>query len=82
MGHPVLRQTARSISPGDLQDPMMQRLIREESLTVILVEQSARLALEVTERAMVLSRGCVVFSGPSAELLADPKRLANLIVVQ
>ena len=60
----------------------MQRLVREESLTVILVEQSARLALEVTERAMVLSRGCVVFSGPSAELLADPGRLANLIVVQ
>ena len=60
----------------------MQRLIREESLTVMLVEQSARLALEVTERAMVLSRGCVVFSGPSAELLADPKRLASLIVVQ
>jgi branched-chain amino acid transport system ATP-binding protein len=61
---------------------VMQRLIREESLTVVLVEQSARLALEVTARAMVLSRGQVVFSGPSAELLADPDRLSNLIVVQ
>src|SRR3990167_3692887 len=59
----------------------LQRLIREESLTAILVEQSARLALEVTERVMVLNRGCVVFSGPRAELLADPARLANLIVV-
>jgi peptide deformylase len=29
MGHPVLRQTARSISPGDLKDPMMQRLIND-----------------------------------------------------
>ena len=27
MGHPVLRQTARSITPSDLKDPMMQRLI-------------------------------------------------------
>jgi len=61
---------------------VMQRLIREESLTVVLVEQSARLALEVTEHAMVLSRGQVVFAGPSAELLADPDRLSNLIVVQ
>jgi len=61
---------------------VMQRLIREESLTVVLVEQSARLALEVTERVIVLSRGCIVFAGPSAELLADPSRLANLIVVQ
>jgi branched-chain amino acid transport system ATP-binding protein len=60
---------------------VMQRLIREESLTVVLVEQSARLALEVTERVMVLNRGCIVFSGPSAELLADPQRLANLVAV-
>ena len=60
----------------------MQRLIREEALTVVLVEQSARLALEVTEHAMVLNRGCVVYSGPSDELLADSKRLANLIAVQ
>ena len=60
---------------------VLQRLIREESLTVVLVEQSARLALEVTERVMVLNRGSIVFSGPSAELLADPARLANLIVV-
>jgi branched-chain amino acid transport system ATP-binding protein len=60
----------------------MQRLIREEALTVVLVEQSARLALEVTERAMVLNRGRVVFSGASAELLADSARLASLIAVQ
>jgi branched-chain amino acid transport system ATP-binding protein len=60
----------------------MQRLIREEALTVVLVEQSARLALEVTERAMVLNRGRVVFSGASAELLADSDRLASLIAVQ
>ncbi len=61
---------------------VMQRLIREESLTVVLVEQSARLALEVTEQAMVLSRGQVVYAGPSAGLLADPERLSALIVAQ
>ena len=60
---------------------VLQRLIREESLTVVLVEQSARLALEVTERVIVLNRGRVVFSGPSAELRADPKQLAQLIAV-
>jgi branched-chain amino acid transport system ATP-binding protein len=61
---------------------VMERLIREESLTVVLVEQSARLALEVTENAMVLNRGRVVYSGPSAELLADSNRLTSLIAVQ
>ena len=61
---------------------VMQRLIREESLTVILVEQSARLALEVTERVIVLSRGRIVHAGASAELLANPDRLASLVVAQ
>jgi branched-chain amino acid transport system ATP-binding protein len=61
---------------------VMERLIREESLTVVLVEQSARLALEVTESAMVLNRGRVVYSGPSAELLADSSRLDGLLAVQ
>ena len=55
-------------------------LIREEGLTVILVEQSARLALGVTEQALVLNRGRIAFSGASAELLADPDRLAALVV--
>src|SRR5216684_1371794 len=38
----------------------MQRLIREESLTVVLVEQHARLALELAQDAMVLDRGAIV----------------------
>ncbi|HTP97422.1 MAG TPA: ABC transporter ATP-binding protein [Burkholderiales bacterium] len=58
----------------------LQRLIRDESLTVVLVEQSAKLALEVTQQTLVLSRGRVVHRGPSAELLGDPERLASLIV--
>jgi len=60
----------------------MERLIRDEALTVILVEQSAKLALEVTDSAIVLSRGRIVHRGPSAELLADPDRLTALVVAQ
>ncbi len=60
----------------------MERLIRDEALTVILVEQSAKLALEVTDSALVLSRGRIVHRGPSAELLADPDRLTALVVAQ
>ncbi len=58
----------------------IKRLMREEALGVILVEQSAKLALEVTEEALVLDRGRIVHHGPSAGLLADPARLAALIV--
>jgi branched-chain amino acid transport system ATP-binding protein len=58
----------------------LTRLIREESLSVILVEQHAALALEVTEHAMVLNRGRIAYLGTSAALLADPARLTSLIV--
>jgi len=58
----------------------LRRLIRDDALTVVLVEQSARLALEVTEEVLVLNRGRIVHHGPSAALLADPQKLANLVV--
>ena len=60
----------------------LQRLIREDSLTVVLVEQHARVALGVTRSSLVLNRGRVAYNGPSAALLADPQRLASLIVAQ
>ncbi len=56
------------------------RLIAEDSLTVILVEQHAKVALQATQSALVLNRGRIAYSGPSADLLADPQRLTSLIV--
>ncbi len=58
----------------------IERLTREESLTVVLVEQSAKLALEVTQETLVLNRGRITYHGASADLLADPQRLSNLVV--
>jgi branched-chain amino acid transport system ATP-binding protein len=58
----------------------LKRLIAEDSLAVVLVEQHAKLALQVTQSAMVLNRGRVSYAGPSAELLADPQRLTSLVV--
>jgi branched-chain amino acid transport system ATP-binding protein len=60
----------------------LERLIREDSLTVVLVEQHAKLALQVTQHALVLNRGRMAYHGASAELLADPQRLTSLIVAQ
>jgi branched-chain amino acid transport system ATP-binding protein len=59
----------------------LDRLKREDELTLLLVEQNARLALEFAERAVVLDRGAVVFSGPSRELLDAPERLSALLGV-
>ena len=60
----------------------LRRLIAEDSLALILVEQHAKLALEVTRQAIVMSRGRIIHHGPSEALLADPKRLASLVVAQ
>jgi branched-chain amino acid transport system ATP-binding protein len=60
----------------------LQRLISEDSLAVVLVEQHAKLALQVTQNAMVLNRGRVIYSGPSAELLGDPQKLTSLVLAQ
>ena len=60
----------------------LERLIAEDQLAVILVEQHAKLALRVTREALVMSRGRVIHHGPSPELLADPERLARLVVAQ
>jgi branched-chain amino acid transport system ATP-binding protein len=59
----------------------LDRLKRDDDLALLLVEQHARLALELTQQAIVLDRGAIVFSGESRELLGAPDRLDALISV-
>jgi branched-chain amino acid transport system ATP-binding protein len=49
------------------------RLNREFGLTILLVEQNASLALEISRRAYVLKTGAIVMQGSGAELLNDPR---------
>jgi len=49
------------------------RSLREQGLTVLLVEQNVHQALEFADTGYVLETGRVVLSGPSAELLANPR---------
>ena len=60
----------------------LKALVADHSLAIILVEQHAKLALQVTQDAMVLNRGRVSHFGPSTALLADPQRLTSLVVAQ
>jgi branched-chain amino acid transport system ATP-binding protein len=59
----------------------LDRLKREDGLALLLVEQHARLALELAPDAIILDRGLIVFAGPSRELLDDPQRLTSLMGV-
>jgi branched-chain amino acid transport system ATP-binding protein len=54
---------------------LLSRLAAEEGLSVLIVEQFARLALTVAETAYVLRRGQLTFSGPASELRDEPERL-------
>ena len=49
------------------------RSISAEGVTLLLVEQNARLALEVSDRAYVLEGGAVTISGEAGSLLHDPR---------
>lgn len=47
--------------------------ITRQGMTVLLVEQNANLALEVSERAYVMDGGLITLSGSGQALLTDPK---------
>lgn len=51
----------------------IQEINRELGLTVLLVEQNANLALEVSHRGYVLETGRVMLSGEAAVLRADER---------
>ncbi|WP_247538924.1 ABC transporter ATP-binding protein [Ralstonia pseudosolanacearum] len=59
----------------------IRALVNEGGMAVILVEQHARLALELTRRALVLDRSRIVHASASADLLADAPLLQRLVAV-
>jgi branched-chain amino acid transport system ATP-binding protein len=57
----------------------LRRLVAEEGTTLILVEQRAAFALEMTSQAIVLERGRVVHASSSAALAGDEELLDRVI---
>ncbi len=57
------------------------RVVRDEGVSAIIVEQNPRLILPITADAIVLDRGAIVHAAPSAELLADRDRLDRWLAV-
>ncbi|BBE10251.1 MAG: amino acid/amide ABC transporter ATP-binding protein 2, HAAT family (TC 3.A.1.4.-) [Glomeribacter sp. 1016415] len=49
------------------------REISAQGLTILLVEQNARLALQAANRAYVMESGLISMSGEAKQLLGDPK---------
>ncbi|MFA6959362.1 MAG: ABC transporter ATP-binding protein [Opitutaceae bacterium] len=78
MGQPkflMLDEPSLGIAPR-LVTTIFEKIVeinRAQNLTILLVEQNAHLALEISSHAYVLETGHVAVSGPSAQLREDPR---------
>jgi len=79
----LLDEPMEGLAPVVVQG--LARVIRElaadAGMGLILVEQHARLALEIAGEALVLERGRVAHRSASRKLLADPDLLGRLLAV-
>jgi branched-chain amino acid transport system ATP-binding protein len=79
----LLDEPMEGLAPIIVQELLrvIRGLVTNQGLTVIVVEQHARLALSLTRRAIVLDRGRIVHDSDSASLLADTDKLNRLVAV-
>jgi branched-chain amino acid transport system ATP-binding protein len=52
--------------------------MRDSGMSVLLVEQNVRAAVEIADRAYVLDDGRVIYEGAAAELAQDEDRVREL----
>jgi branched-chain amino acid transport system ATP-binding protein len=75
----LLDEPSQGLAPLIVQEVMkVVRAMRDEGLSVLLVEQNVPLALSVADRAYILSDGQVVHSGSAAELAHDTELVERL----
>lgn len=70
----LLDEPSHGLAPKVVEELHQALLnIHKSGLTILLVEQNTRLALSVADHAYVLQSGEMVLSGPSKDLLNDPR---------
>ena len=75
----MLDEPSQGLAPLIVQDVF--RIIvemRNQGISVLLVEQNVRAAVEIADRAYVLDDGKVVYEGPAAEFARDEERVRAL----
>ena len=57
------------------------RVIKEQGITTVIVEQNAIRALELADRAVILDTGGIVFDGTASEVLEDEALRAEYLAI-
>ena len=77
MGHPkllLLDEPSMGLSPLMVEKIFeVVRDIRSQGMTILLVEQNARLALQAADRGYVMESGLITMTGDAKRMLDDPK---------
>jgi branched-chain amino acid transport system ATP-binding protein len=75
----ILDEPSQGLAPLIVRDVFrIVSQMRTEGISVLLVEQNARMSLEIADHAYVLDDGHIVYSGPARELAADDARVQAL----
>jgi branched-chain amino acid transport system ATP-binding protein len=75
----LLDEPSQGLAPLIVQEVFkVVRSARAQGISVLLVEQNVRAAVEIADRAYVLDEGHIVFEGSAAEFGADEKRVRAL----
>ena len=77
----LMDEPSEGLAPVIVEELMraVKQLAQADGLTLLLVEQNTRLALDVSPRTVVMNRGRIVYDGPSETLKHDAAKLDQLI---
>lgn len=71
----VMDEPSANLDPTSRRE--LAEIVRGLGITVLMVTHDLPYALELCERAAILSAGVIVADGPTRSILADAKRLAD-----
>lgn len=76
----LLDEPSLGLAPLIVRDILLiVKHLRDDGVTVLLVEQNARASLAISDLAYVLETGVVKMSGPAAELARNPELTASYL---
>lgn len=85
VGHPdliLLDEFSEGLQPLVIRKIVeILREVRKEGKTILMVEQNARLALNLSNRIYIMEKGQISYGGSSAELLSNGEILKNYLAV-